>query len=80
MTDNTKAIQLKLQKAKENAAGRRPANTKVYLGNCVYAEFSPKYVRLTDEDGYGRALDTIGLNSDQIAKFGEAIKVHMQCG
>jgi hypothetical protein len=71
MTDNGKAVQLKLQKAKENAAavGHVEATRKVFLGNFVYAEFDKFGVKLTDEDGCGRALDTIRLDRDQLAKF-----------
>jgi len=70
MTDNGKAIQLKLQKAKENAAGHKPVTRKVSLGNFVYAEFiRGGYVRLTDEDGCGRVLDTIQLDQDQAHKL-----------
>jgi len=79
MTDNGKAIQLKLQKAKANAAavGHKPIR-KVFLGNFVYAEFQPYKnslrIRLTDEDGCGRALDVIGLDSDQMDKLFEAYR------
>jgi hypothetical protein len=69
MTDNGKAIQLKLQKVKANAAGHAPTTHKVFLGNFVYAEFMKKQVRLTDEDGCGRVIDTIMLDSEQMNKF-----------
>ena len=71
MTDNTKAITLKLQKAKENAAatGWRQEIHKVFLGNFAYAQFDKFGVKLTDEDGCGRAVDTIHLDHDQLAKF-----------
>jgi hypothetical protein len=75
MTDNGKAAQLKLQKAKENAAGHRMATRKVFLGNFVYAEFiKGGYVRLTDEDGRGRPLDTIQLNHYQVEKLFEGYR------
>ena len=70
MTDNGKAIQLKLQAAKRNAdaVGHKPP-TKVFLGNFTYAEFIPGCVRLTDEDGCGRAMDTILLTREQLYKL-----------
>jgi hypothetical protein len=69
MTDNTKSITLKLQAAKRNAAGHEPTTRKVFLGNFVYAEFMKGHVRLTDEDGCGRVLDTIMLDNEQFHKF-----------
>jgi hypothetical protein len=70
MTTNTKNITLKLQQAKRNAeaVGHVPTN-KVFLGNFAYAEFDKFGVKLTDEDGCGRAVDTIRLDHDQLAKF-----------
>lgn len=71
MTDNTRAITLKLQKAKNNAKaiGYEPSHNKVFLGNFVYAEFDACGVTLTDEDGSGKVLDTIRLNREQLYKL-----------
>jgi len=74
MTDNGKAIQLKLQKAKENAAGHE-ATRKVFLGNFIYAEFvKGGYIRLTDEDGCGRPVDTILLSAENLMALMGAIR------
>lgn len=73
MTDNTKAVTLKLQAAKSH----EPVPQPVFLGNFVYAEFMTRklggrpdpIVRLTDTDGCGRALDVISLDSEQFSKL-----------
>jgi hypothetical protein len=38
---------------------------KVFLGNFVYADINGHVIKLTDEDGSGRVLDSITLDRGQ---------------
>lgn len=46
---------------------------KVFLGNFIYAELMKGRIRLTDEDGCGRVLDTIMLDNEQIIRLKELL-------